>query len=72
MIGIQAAPFSKEIHAGSLNSTRTMFTGSPQDVTDMTLRAVADFVAKHYGGGAKITFADIELDITVTAKETPV
>ena len=69
MIGIQAAPFSKAIHAGNLNSTRTVFAGSPQDVTDMALRAVADFVVKHYNGKAKITFADIELDIAVTTKK---
>lgn len=74
MIGIQAAPISKAIHAGVLNREKTMFRATPQDVTGMALLAVADFTAQHYDGKAGFNLSDgtrVEIRVTQPSKETP-
>lgn len=65
-IGIQAAPFSKEIHAGVLNKAGRQFTASgPQNVTDMALHAVADFTLVHFDGKAQFTFKGFTMTVEV-------
>lgn len=56
-IGIQAAPFSPEIHGGTLNADGTLFRHK-EDVTEAALRSVAEFVIKHYEGSGRFEFAD--------------
>ena len=64
--GVQAAAFTKEIHAGSLNAACTMFTRK-EDVTEDALRAVAEFVLKHFEGSGRFEFAD-DLTMDVEAQ----
>ena len=56
-IGIQAAPFSRMIHGGTLNADATLFTRK-EDVTEDALRAVAEYVLKHFEGSGRFEFAD--------------
>ncbi|MDD2326656.1 MAG: hypothetical protein PHW63_11805 [Alphaproteobacteria bacterium] len=56
-IGIQAAPFSQMIHGGTLNADGTLFKHK-EDVTEDALRAVAEYVLKHFEGSGRFEFAD--------------
>lgn len=65
-IGIQAAPFSQMIHGGTLNKDATLFTRK-EDVTEDALRAVAEYVLKHFEGSGRFEFADgLVLDVEAT------
>ena len=64
-IGIQAAPLSQAIHGGTLNKDGTLFLHK-EDVTEDALRAVAEFVRKHFKGSGRFEFADgLVLDVDV-------
>lgn len=65
-IGVHAAPLSKAIHAGTLNADGTLFTHK-EDVTEDALRAVAEYVRKHFKGAGQFEFADgLVLNVIVT------
>jgi len=65
-IGIQAAPLSQVIHGGTLNADATLFTHK-EDVTEDALRAVAEYVRKHFKGAGQFEYADgLVLNVIVT------
>lgn len=72
MIGIQAAPFSKAIHAGVLTSDHKMFKSGPQDVTDMAFAAVVEFMVKHYDGHFELGEHHVEIKITPSEESSNV
>lgn len=55
--GVQCGLFSDEIHAGELNYERTEFVDK-SPVTGQVLRAVTDWVQRHYDGAATVTLED--------------
>lgn len=66
MIGIQASRFSDEIHAGTLNKTQTMFTGTKQDVTNQVLEAVAPYAINHFGGAVDVELGPYKIRIVAS------
>lgn len=73
--GIQAAPFSKQIHVGKLNKAQDMFLDSPsnprEDCTDHAIHAVGEFARKHYGGSMSVDFDEMTVTVTATPKDKP-
>lgn len=63
--GVQCGLFSDEIHAGEVNHERTAFVDK-SPVTGQVLRAVTDWVQRHYDGAATVALEDgRKIDITV-------
>ena len=63
--GVQCGLFSDEIHAGEVNDKGTAFVDK-SPVTTQVLRAVTDWVQRHYDGAATITLEDgRKVDIVV-------
>lgn len=61
--GLSYQPFGQIIKGGRLNYTRKRFLGYPQDVTEMAIRAVKDYVVST--GLDQFTFGNVVMEIEV-------
>lgn len=64
---VHAALFSEAIYVGRVNADRTAFA-EKEDLADMVLAAVAQYVERNFDGGLYVTFPG--LGIALTAKVT--
>lgn len=67
--GVQTSSFAPTIWVGRITgpAKRRVF-GDKQDLTDMVLAAVAQYVAVHFKGGLKVDFPSLNLEMTVRVK----
>ena len=67
-IGIKAQHFTQQIVAAKLSKDGKRMLGDMEDVTDMTLAAVADFARLHFDGKLEAdytTAAGFKVQVTV-------
>ena len=57
-IGIKAQHFTQQIVAAKLSKDGKRMLGDMEDVTDMTILAVAEFAQHHFGGKFEADFTD--------------
>ena len=66
---ILSARFQPVIHVGRLNEKGTDFVDGEEDVTEMTIRAVANYATTHFDGALIAEYSDFDVEIRVTTKD---
>lgn len=68
--GVQTSQFAPSIWVGQIAgpAKRRVFNDK-QDLTDMVLGSVAEYVARHFNGGLKVDFPSLRLEMTVRVRK---
>ena len=64
---IQTSPLSGHIYVGERNKHETAFAAK-NEATDMTLAAVAQYVAINFDGGMSVEFPNLDGGVRLTVK----